>query len=392
MLDHRAKHVWAYNKVGRVAFKEYKLHLTRACPGVPLPFPSEFGKTGRTDKSVVLRWWLEQGSGFQLQSCVAEWLLTNFPKTKEKQRGTGDHEQEGKRVRSKQLMCTCQGDWGKVLLPPDVSPSPCLDRFCEQLKLMPKVDSLWKAVRHEANRWTGMLGAIEYTVCLELCKETWEQEKTVRLHAHIAMSARDRMSMTVGQLGDYLFMGTPPHVSAEQGQRRRVCGWASFYYVQAPKIGSLWHWGTKYAFLDYPVSGEWVWGLVQNKKMSFEKAKEELVKSAKCLTRHLPNLERLVQESIALDLAIRIEAKEAILEAERCPFKVLTPVNLLKNDLETPRDRREFLVLDGPSRLGKTAFCMDLFGKSATLEVNCMGGIPSRLQTVSAHDASMCAF
>ena len=373
MLDHRAKYVWAYNKIGRVAFKEYKLHLTKACPGVPLPFPAEFGKTKKADKTLVLQWWLEQGSGVQLQKCVAEWLLANFPRPKGQQRGTGDHEQEGKRLRSRQLMFTCQGDWGKVSLPPDVSPSPCLERFLEQLKLMPKVESLWKRVRHEASRWNVMLGANDYTVCLELCTATWEQEKNVRLHAHIAYSARDRMSMTVGQLGDYKFMGTVPHVSEEQGQRRRVCGWASFYYVQAPKISSLWHWGTKYAFLDYPVSGEWVWGLVQSKKMSYEKAKEELVRSAKCLTRHLPNLERLVQESIALDLASRIQAKESILEAERCPFKVLKPVNLLKNDLETPRDRRKFLVLDGPSRLGKTAFCMDLFGKSSTLEVNCMG-------------------
>ena len=51
----------------------------------------------------------------------------------------------------------------------------------------------------------------------------------------------------------------------------------------------------------------------------------------------------------------------------------LIEADLLKKDLETPRDRRKFLVLDGKSRLGKTAYCMDLFGKSATLEVNCMG-------------------
>ena len=152
-----------------------------------------------------------------------------------------------------------------------------------------------------------------------------------------------------------------------------MCGWASFYYVQAPKFGSLWHWGSKCAFKDFQVSAEWIWALVQSRKISHEKAREELVRQAKGLTRHLPNLERLQQESITLELEGRIRAKEAILEGERCPFKVLKPVEFLKRDLETPRDRRKFLVLDGPSRLGKTAFCMDLFGKGATLEVNCIG-------------------
>ena len=118
--------------------------------------------------------------------------------------------------------------------------------------------------------------------------------------------------------------------------------------MQAPKIGSLWHWGSKVAYVDYQVSAEWIWGLIQNKKIPLEKAKEELVRQAKCLTRHLPNLERLQQESIALELDGRIRAKEAILEAERCPFKVLKPVEFLKKDLETPRDRRKFLGIQPP--------------------------------------------
>ena len=47
------------------------------------------------------------------------------------------------------------------------------------------------------------------------------------------------------------------------------------------------------------------------------------------------------------------------------------PVVRLVEDLEVPRDRRKFLVLDGPSRMGKTAYAMSLFGKDRTLEVNC---------------------
>ena len=39
------------------------------------------------------------------------------------------------------------------------------------------------------------------------------------------------------------------------------------------------------------------------------------------------------------------------------------------------------MVLDGPSRIGKTAYAMSLFGKAAALEVNCMGETNPQLQS-----------
>ena len=87
-------------------------------------------------------------------------------------------------------------------------------------------------------------------------------------------------------------------------------GWASFYYVQAPKHGHLFHTGTKMAFEDYQVSGDWVWSLLQSRKVDLATARRELVRTSKCLTRHLPNMEKLVQESIALELQDVIARKE----------------------------------------------------------------------------------
>ena len=42
----------------------------------------------------------------------------------------------------------------------------------------------------------------------------------------------------------------------------------------------------------------------------------------------------------------------------------------LVQDLLTPRERRKFLVLDGPSRTGKTQYAMSLFGRESSLEIN----------------------
>ena len=244
---------------------------------------------------------------------------------------------------------------------------------------------LWDRVLQEAGRWQVRLGAQDYCVCLELCTRSWKEEQTIRLHAHLAFVARDRMTITIGEASKGYFLGSRFQATQEQAGRRRALGWSSFYYVQAPKIGHLFDWGTKYPYDDYPVNADWVWQLVQSKKITLAESRKELVRSAKCLTRHLPNLNKLEEESITLDLQKRIREKEAILEAQRCPFKQLKPVIRLMEDLEVPRDRRKFLVLDGPSRMGKTAYCMSLYGKHATLEVNCMGESSPQLQSFRHH-------
>ena len=380
-LDHRAKYVWAYNRMNRQGFKEYVAQLKKDSQGSAPVIPGEFSKLNKADKQEVTRYWFQDGSGQFQPKCVARWVTQNFPNpNKEDGKDMVKAGSAARRMRSKQFMFTCQGDWGVLQLPSDLSPSPSLGTFCTQLKALAAVEAVWGRVRQEAGRWHVRLCSKDYTVCLELCARTWQTEKTIRLHAHLAFVAEDRMSMTMSQASKEHFLGSKFQVQQEMAGRRRTLGWGSFYYVQAPKIGHLWDWGTKMAYDDYPVAADWIWNLIQSKKMTLADAKKELVRSSKCLTRHLPNLHKLEEESITLDLEERIREKEAIIEASRCPFKPLKPVFALMEDLRVPRDRRKFLVLDGASRLGKTAYCMSLYGKHATLEVNCMGETSPALQ------------
>ena len=192
------------------------------------------------------------------------------------------------------------------------------------------------------------------------------------MHVHMAFESKGRMNLSPPDLLKG-FLGSPFQLTSEQSARRRCVGWSSFYYVQAPKVGHLFHTGTKMAYEDYPVSAEWVWNVLQSKKMDEEVGRTELVKRSKCLTRHLPNLDRLIQESVALDLKAEISREEKILERVRTPFKQIPEVTALVQDLQVPRERWTFLVLDGPSHMGKTMFVMSLFGKHKTLEINCAG-------------------
>ena len=372
-LDHRSKWRWSWNRIAKAGFREYLADQAKKQAGEVIALPNDFGKLNKVDKWDVARHWLVSGSGQFQPKPIKTWILQNFH---QKTLGTAAKQ----KMRSKQLMFTCQGDWGLLKLPADLSPSPDLDTLVEQLREVPDVLKLWARVRKEAARWEARLGAADYTLCLELCTKTWQEEKTVRLHCHLAFAARDRMFMSISETKNELFLGGTFKVTQEAAIKRRCAGWASFYYVQGPKIGHILEWGTKRPYEDYPVSPEWIWGLVQSKKMSFHEARKELVRCAKCLTRHLPNLNKLEEESIALDLQKTIREKEKILQRERCPFKQLKPVQALIEDLKVPRDRRKFLVLDGPSKMGKTAYCMYLFGKDATLEINCMGETSPQMQ------------
>ena len=89
---------------------------------------------------------------------------------------------------------------------------------------------------------------------------------------------------------------------------------------------------------------------------------------------HLENLDFL-QETLHSDQEakkIRLISKE--LQAQQCKFVKIPEVDFWLAELSAVADRRKFLVLNGPSRLGKTQFALQLRGDSSkTLEVNCAG-------------------
>ena len=381
MLDTKGKYNWIYYRVSTNGFQEFLLHHASAKCKKGLHFPSEFKALTGEQRRTVAKHWCLQGGGQGIPDSIKVWVDQSFCTGLHKKPKSGSEQDDPcKRVRSKQFMFSCQGDWGLLTLPESLSPPADLFDLIQILMGMPSVAKLWESVQTESTLWHKYLGSSNYTSCLEVCCKTWHKEHRVRLHAHVAFESKeDRMSLSPLDLKKG-FLGSPFQLTSEQSVRRRCQGWSSFYYVQAPKIGHLYHTDTQMAYEDYPVSAEWVWNLLQCKKMYAPVGRAELVKTSKCLTRHLPNLDRLVQESVALDLKAEISRKEKILEQTRTPFKQFDEVLTLVQDLKECRERRKFLVLDGPSRMGKTMFVMSLFGKDKTLEVNCAGEEDPALQ------------
>ena len=90
------------------------------------------------------------------------------------------------------------------------------------------------------------------------------------------------------------------------------------------------------------------------------------------MTRHLANLDALNVELAAQEVQEGIRRKSCELAATQKKMKTIPVVSAWLSELSATRDRKKFLVLNGPSRLGKTQFAISLFGIENTLEVNCV--------------------
>jgi len=362
--SHRDKYDYVYNKLRREGFRDYKAALEKEDP--PVTLPESHSRLTKEDKTQVLHHWITQGAGLQEPLFVLQWARVNMGVRIQSAPGKGG----GIRLRSKQVLVTCQGDWGLLEVPADLSLSPDPELVTNQVKQMAAAAKVWRDVQGEALRLITRLGADDYAVCLELCASSWRAHQVLRLHAHVAAASLRPMTMYL-ESRKLRFLGSPAHITSEDcSRRKRAVGWQTFYYVCAPKIGSLWSWASKQPFVDYQVSCEWIWSLLQSRKISLQQARDEMVRQTKCLTRHLPNVDRVRSELVALQLKDTIAKKEEEFQKHRKPFRTIKAVDALVADLRVARERRRFLVLDGPSRLGKTQYAMSLFGREHTLEVN----------------------
>ena len=359
-LDEEARTQWVDSRLKEGGMQEYFAALRANHKRMP---PRYYSKCNRHDKRQMAMMWTTAGSGQKLSTTVLTWIKENF-KTSSVVGQPLPMVYQGK-----QFLLTCNGDWGLLERLDHVSLSPEVEQAARELSKLDECQKVWLAVKQEAARIAVEFSADDWATCLEMCPKTFK-EGTVRLHAHVGLQWTKRQKWRLSS-SDMTFLNGKYALQSEDAMaRRRKTGWQSFYYVVAPKVSQLFMMSTKEKFVDFSVNPHWIWNLVQCRKMSIQSARDELVASGNRLTAHLPNIDKLMTELVAVELREKISCKEAHFAKTRHPWKRIKPVDLLVADLAVPRERRMFLVLDGPSRTGKTQFIKSLFGREATLEVN----------------------
>ena len=159
-------------------------------------------------------------------------------------------------------------------------------------------------------------------------------------------------------------------------EKKRSGAAALLFYCQVPKIGQIASGGSHTPFHDYHINPEWITDLLQSEKVTLAVAKDLYIKGGKNLRHHLGNLATLQYELNRERVARRVRLVEAACAAQLGKFKTLPDVtDTWLPQFQSIRARYAFLVLDGPSRTGKTCFAKSITGNhTEVLELNCAGG------------------
>ena len=260
-----------------------------------------------------------------------------------------------------------------------VEPSATIAQVCEQLQRDARIKALKKAFEVHAQRLGTAMNAKLVAWCFELCPDNWTSQRRVQTHFHIFFLNPDSR-LLIYPLTLMMFRNLRPHVTTNHSLGRGSRGyrgmWAGYFYCVVEKIGQVYNNGDKRPHFDFPVSPTWVMGLLSAGKLSCDVARHHITMNIQGAPRFLQEI--AVHEQAAKQQEV-LEYHRAVAEKLRKtqrPWRKLPQVEEWLKQYEEVKERYQFLVLDGPSRMGKTCYARSLCSgnePSAFLELNCAG-------------------
>ena len=161
-----------------------------------------------------------------------------------------------------------------------------------------------------------------------------------------------------------------PHLPGMQV--RASSGWGQIYYCMAPKIGVVYQAGTHQPFKHFPVRGEWPFSMLQAGKMTQKNCREQIIKSGRGIVHLMNDFDKynLAMEELRIEARLR-EYHVELAKTQKKSASVPEVEEWKKAATKPFQRRKQFLVLEGPSGLGKTEYVKALFGTDRVLELNC---------------------
>jgi hypothetical protein len=307
---------------------------------------------------------------------------------------------KGKRTYlGKTILLTWMGPWTTSVEeePTAFSAEDTLEEVCVRLRTLDWVTELWKKLRAHGVEMVKMTGAADHALCLEVCPETYELRKVIRLHLH--MSLRGNRPMFVPSLMSLAFGDTNPVVGSVIGglqqdvRSSKRANWSNFFYCTVEKRGRVFTVTSRRAFKDFQVQANWVLNLLQSEKITEEQARGYLALCVGGSSRCMADLNTMAEELQRRAYRRLVAETDVILNKTLCPCKTFPEVQDWLEQYEAIRPRYKFLVLTGASGLGKTMFARTLAApKKQTLELNCASDNEPDLRAYSLSDHDVVIF
>ena len=203
----------------------------------------------------------------------------------------------------------------------------------------------------------------------------------LHIHAYWHTTKDSETKPFIGTIAAWSFEGSKPSLkpNSTSGKYYQQAVDRGHYYCQCLKIGRLFGQTNYPKYDEFLVQQKWVIQLWQRRKLSHSGAKKEVIGARGHTASYLREIDLIEQ----LELKIEIEREKAIIDAMLArafkPSRFIEEVDLwlLQYSRDGPfsiwgvESRFKFLVLTGPSSLGKTQFAKKLFGEKRTLTVGC---------------------
>jgi hypothetical protein len=304
-----------------------------------------------------------------------------------KKRKQAGAEEEDADLRAVGLLLTWNGSWAdesaEVLCA--VREAESLEQQAERLNTCSSLKAVFEQFWAEMCERGRALGFQYASAAMEQSTHAERQSPGVRVHLHAFLNFPTAMRprRCADLAGRFVFQGkAPSHVqfcrpSNVRGGRERAV-FQGHYYLQAPKIGSIYRVTNFLKNQDFAVQGGWIMGLWKTRKMTHEATVNELIESrdrTAAFVQEVHEVQRLEDARSAEQLT-----KQSLNTMQLRPFKAATPEETTWLEQYTlparggARLRRyKLLIYDGPSRTGKSELAVSWFGESRTLVLNCQG-------------------
>ena len=204
-----------------------------------------------------------------------------------------------------------------------------------------------------------------------------------RIHMHAYWHCHQHVDVKpfVGTVGAWSFEGSKPLLkpNSARGRHFDIAVARGHYYCQCDKIGRLFGQTNFPKYEQFLVHQKWVVQLWQRRKMSHTDARAEIIGARGHTASYIKEIDYVEEMEHKIQMQKEKNIIDAMLAKAFKPWRWIEDVCLwrLQYDKEGPfgrwglDSRFKFLVLTGPSSLGKTQYAKDIFGEQSTLTVPC---------------------
>ena len=176
-----------------------------------------------------------------------------------------------------------------------------------------------------------------------------------------------------------VFEDVRPHIafapSLGNHRGKASTNWGGYFYLTVVKVGQVYTASNKLPFRDFPVQPQWVMSLLQAQKITAQQARDLAHQVGHGVTRLLADLVHVEQHGELAAIQAAQQEADRVLSRRRRPFQSPPQVLGWLRTFDEVEERYKFLVLEGPTRVGKTAYARSLCPAGQSVyEENCAAG------------------